>query len=114
MGQIQKAQADCMHILTNLKRQLNKTLELGEPGYLAQHYQSNDLRPMDYERRLTRAAWHYIALLGSPDDGVAEDGEAWETTRKLFRDLPKDHLLRAIEHVHIQAYHRPFVKESAR
>ncbi|KAI1421247.1 hypothetical protein F5Y12DRAFT_38940 [Xylaria sp. FL1777] len=105
---IKTAQTSNSELLDDLRRQLNKNPELGDKGYLALHCKCPGRSASQYEARLTRAAWHYIALIGSPDDGVDEDGEAWEQTMALFHDIPKEHFLMALQHVHIQAYQCPF------
>ena len=50
----------------------------------------------------------YIHELGAPDDGVGVDQAVIEKTLTYFLNLPEEHIVIAIEHVHVQAYNRPF------
>ncbi|KAI0905249.1 hypothetical protein F4823DRAFT_566931 [Ustulina deusta] len=94
--------------VTRIDRKLCKAPELGETGYIALHCQAPpDWTPATYESRISRAAWFYISIMGSPDEGVSADEEAMEKTAARFPDLPQDHILIGIKSVHMQAYHRP-------
>lgn len=65
-----------------------------------------------YESTLLRAGWYYVACLGDPDtvfsgDYFEGDAEVFERTMKLFPVLDRQHLLKALEHVHCRGYNRP-------
>lgn len=79
----------------------------GDDGYLAQLTPSGwDQKA--YEALLLRASWFYMYSLGMPDGGVTWDPLMLESTRDTFSDIVEyDHLLKAIEHAHVQAYRCP-------
>lgn len=95
--------------VNDLKSQSEKVPLAGEKGFLTQRCPAPQGDQTVYESRLFRAAMFYIQCLGSPDDGVGADQDAIEETLEHFLDLPEEHIVFAIEHVHMQAYNRPFV-----
>ncbi|KAI1748333.1 hypothetical protein F4782DRAFT_534559 [Xylaria castorea] len=57
-----------------------------------------------YEARLIRAAWFYFGCFGSPDNDVGADSDATNAPMDKFPDLPGQHVLEAIRHVHVRAF----------
>ncbi|KAJ3571832.1 hypothetical protein NPX13_g5247 [Xylaria arbuscula] len=70
--------------------------------------------PEKYRSSLVRAAWYYITYLGSPDDGVFADEQALEVTKAKFPHLQMNHIAKALEYVHMQAYERPIRRNQDR
>lgn len=88
---------------------------LGQQGYFAQSCVAppeSGWTQETYESLLLFAGWHYIALLGSPIDGVSADEKVVDAVIAKFSGLPQKHFLRAIEHAHMQAYRCPFNPEN--
>lgn len=50
----------------------------------------------------------YINILSLPDDGFGADEEAMRTTTAEFPDLRQVDINTALEHVHMQVFHKPF------
>lgn len=84
--------------------------ELGEPdGYLAKNCPApGGVDQKVYVARLLRAAWGYMNQRGDPDEGVDIDASTIERVDEKFPGLQEDHVMEALRHVHVQAYHRPF------
>ena len=78
----------------------------GQDGFLAQCIApatwAQDQRA--YESALLRAAWMYIHILGNPEDGVFEDENALEFVVTTCPGLVEDHIIAALDHVHMQGY----------
>lgn len=84
----------------------------GDKGFLTKQCPAPEGRDQaTYESILLRAAWFYVTLIGSPEGGVPADEDAIKETAERFPGPPLEHLVTALEHIHMQAYHRPFNPE---
>ncbi|KAK5637662.1 hypothetical protein RRF57_013377 [Xylaria bambusicola] len=94
-------------IITNLTPPETEPLP-GQNGYLAQCIAPYGCVQQTYESILLRAAWLYIHMLGNPDDGVTEDEGALSAVLEAFPQVNEDHVVVALDHVHMQAYGKLF------
>lgn len=87
-----------------------KTPQTGQDGWLAIHCPAPPaLDQPDYDALLIRAAWFYIASLGMPEGGVGPDEGTLKATAENFPLLLPGDIVRALQHVHTQAYRRPLL-----
>lgn len=80
----------------------------GQDGYLSRYPAPDGWAQDKYESVLLRAAWLYINTLGNPDDGVSADERAMSAVISVFPAAHHEHIIGALNHVHIQAYGCPF------
>ncbi|KAH8747955.1 hypothetical protein F5883DRAFT_583219 [Diaporthe sp. PMI_573] len=82
--------------------------QIGEDGFLGVQCPAPDgWSQKEYDRQLERAAWSYICFLGSPDEGVCPDEEALATVQDQFPRFVEDHIISALDHIHMRVYHHP-------
>ena len=80
----------------------------GEPGYLASHCPAPEgTGQKAYEARLHQAAIYYFSLFGHPSGGVPWEGESFQATERKFPTLSCEHLVAALEHMHMLVYNQP-------
>ncbi|KAG8157771.1 hypothetical protein KVR01_012433 [Diaporthe batatas] len=86
----------------------NPPAQVGEDGFLGVQCPAPDgWSQKEYEKQLERAAWSYICFLGSPDEGVCPDEDALATVQDQFPHLAEDHIVSALDHIHMRIYHHP-------
>ncbi|KAG6354875.1 hypothetical protein INS49_003956 [Diaporthe citri] len=83
--------------------------QVGQDGYLSLKCPAPAAwEQRSYEASLLRAGWFYIQLFDFREEGVSPDEDALEATKTRFPHAPEEHIITALEHVHIQAYNKPF------